>query len=253
MNYQMLMDTAVKVGEVMLSHGAEAHRVEDTVYRILKTAKLQTTEVFVIMTGMFATLSDPSMDTITVTKRVRFKGNNLKQICYANEISRKYCSGEITLEEAYEMITKGYQWEYRHLTAIFGDLLVITTFPLLVGGSYFDCIGAFLASLIVGGSIYLADKAHMHSFLRDVMVPFIAGASYLLLDRLLPFEIHQDAMIIACIMPLVPGVAITNAIRDTLNGDYVSGAARAVEAFIKALAIALGVGLSLMMLGGVLS
>ena len=83
MNYQMLMDTAIKVGEIMLSHGAEAHRVEDTVYRILKTANLQTTEVFVIMTGMFATLSDPSMETITITKRVRFKGNNLKQICYA--------------------------------------------------------------------------------------------------------------------------------------------------------------------------
>lgn len=253
MNYQMLMDVAVKVGEIMLSHGAEAHRVEDTVYRILKTANLKTTEVFVIMTGMFATLSDPSMDTITVTKRVRYKGNNLKQICYANKISRKYCAGEITLEEAYEMITKGYQWEYTHLTTILGDILVITTFPLLVGGSYLDCIAAFLASLIVGGSIYWADKTHMHSFLRDVLVPFIAGASYLLLDRLIPLEIHQDAIIIACIMPLVPGVAITNAIRDTLNGDYVSGAARAVEAFIKALAIALGVGLSLMMLGGVLS
>ena len=78
MNYQMLMDTAIRVGEIMLSHGAEAHRVEDTVCRMLKTANLKTTEVFVIMTGMFATLSDPSMETITVTKRVRNKGNNLK-------------------------------------------------------------------------------------------------------------------------------------------------------------------------------
>ena len=253
MNYQMLMDTAVKVGEVMLSHGAEAHRVEDTVYRILKTANLKTTEVFVIMTGMFATLSDPSMDTITVTKRVRFKGNNLKQICYANKISRKYCEGQITLEEAYEMITKGYQWEYSHLTAIFGDMLIITTFPLLVGGTFLDCVVAFLSSFIVGGSIYLADKTHIHPFLRDVVVAFLAGFSYLMFEKIFPFTIHQDAIIIACIMPLVPGVAITNAIRDTLNGDYVSGAARAVEAFIKALAIALGVGLSLMMLGGVLS
>ena len=87
MNYQMLMDTAIRVGEIMLSHGAEAHRVEDTVYRMLKTANLQTTEVFVIMTGLFATLSDPTMETITITKRVRSKGYNLKQICYANEIS----------------------------------------------------------------------------------------------------------------------------------------------------------------------
>ena len=253
MNYQMLMDTAIKVGEVMLSHGAEAHRVEDTVYRILKTANLETTEVFVIMTGLFATLSDPSMETITVTKRVRYKGNNLKRICYANNISRRYCSGEITLEYAYEKINQGYEWEYTHMTAILGDILIITTFPLLVGGSYLDCVAAFLSSLIVGASIYWADKSHMHTFLRDVIVPFIAGATYLLLEKILPFDIRQDAIIIACIMPLVPGVAITNAIRDSLNGDFVSGAARAMEAFIKALAIALGVGLSLMMLGGVLS
>lgn len=252
MNYQMLMDTAIRVGEIMLSHGAEAHRVEDTVYRILETANLQTTEVFVIMTGLFATLSDPSMEkTITVTKRVRTKGNNLKQICYANEISRKYCSGEITLEQAYEMAMKGYQWEYTHLTAIIGNIMVITTFPLLVGGTLIDCGVAFLASLIVGGSVFWADKSHLHPFLRDLAVAFLAAVTYVMFDYIFPFVIHQDAIIIACIMPLVPGVAITNAIRDTLNGDYVSGAARALEAFIKALAIALGVGLGLMMFGGV--
>ena len=251
MNYQMLMDTAIKVGEIMLSHGAEAHRVEDTVYRILKTANLKTTEVFVIMTGLFATLSDPSMETITVTKRVRFKGNNLKQICYANEISRKYCGGEVTLEQANEMAVKGYQWEYSHLVAILGNVMIITSFPLLVGGTLSDCGVAFLSSLIVGGSIFWADKIHMHPFLRDLAIAFLAAVTYVVFDWIFPFVIHQDAIMIACIMPLVPGVAITNAVRDTLNGDYVSGAARALEAFIKALAIALGVGIGLMLLGGI--
>lgn len=251
MNYQMLMDTAIKVGEIMLSYGAEAHRVEDTVYRILKTANLQTTEVFVIMTGLFATLSDPSMETITVTKRVRYKGNNLKQICYANEISRKYCGGEFTLEQANEMAMKGYQWEYSHLVAILGNVMIITSFPLLVGGTLSDCGVAFLSSLIVGGSIFWADKIHMHPFLRDLAIAFLAAVTYVVFDWLFPFVIHQDAIMIACIMPLVPGVAITNAVRDTLNGDYVSGAARALEAFIKALAIALGVGVGLMLLGGI--
>ena len=43
----------------------------------------------------------------------------------------------------------------------------------------------------------------------------------------------------------MPGVAITNAIRDTLQGDYISGGARALEAFLKAAAIALGVGIGM--------
>lgn len=252
MNYQLLMDTAVKVGEVMLSHGAEAHRVEDTVYRILKTANLQTTEVFVIMTGMFATLADPSIDTITITKRVRSNGNNLKQICFANEISRQYCEGTISLERANELINSGCDWAYRSYVSMLGNVLIVTTFPLLVGGTLTDCAVSFLASIVVAGSIYGANKLRMHPFMKDLVVAFLSGTVYLLLKKILPVPVHQDAIIIACIMPLVPGVAITNAIRDTLNGDYVSGAARAVEAFIKALGIALGVGLSLMLLGGVM-
>jgi uncharacterized membrane protein YjjP (DUF1212 family) len=202
---------------------------------------------------MFATLSDPSMDTITITKRVRYKGNNLKQICFANEISRQYCDGSISLEEAYEAIMEGCSWEYTRRAAFFGNILIVTTFPLLVGGTMGDCVASFLSSFVVGAGIWFADKIQMHPFTKDMIVSFLSGAFFLVLNRFLPFSIHQDAIIIACIMPLVPGVAITNAIRDTLHGDYVSGAARAVEAFIKTLGIALGVGLSLMMLGGVLA
>ena len=253
MNYQLLMDMAIQVGEMMLSHGAEAHRVEDTVYRILKTANLKTTEVFVIMTGLFATISDPSIDTITVTKRVRSRGNNLKQICYANEISRQFCDGWITLEEAMELVEEGCRWEYTMSMSILGNLMIVTTFPLLVGGSFYDCVASFAAGIFVSIAIYGAQKIQMHPFMKDLTVSFLAGTLFLALSKMLPFSIHQDAVIIACIMPLVPGVAITNAIRDTLNGDYVSGAARAVEAFIKALGIALGVGISLIMLGGILA
>lgn len=252
MNYQMLMEMAVKVGEVMLSHGAEAHRVEDTVYRILKTANLQTTEVFVIMTGMFATLSDPTIDTITVTKRVRSNGNNLKQITYANEVSRQYCNGSLSLEEAYELINEGCSREYSSFVSMMGTILIVTSFPILVGGTVLDCSVSFFAGIVVAGSCYWTEKLQMHPFMKDLLVAFISGAMYLLLKKILPVPVHQEAVIIACIMPLVPGVAITNAVRDTLNGDYVSGAARAVEAFIKALAIALGVGSSLLFLGGVL-
>ena len=54
--------------------------------------------------------------------------------------------------------------------------------------------------------------------------------------------LNMDTVIISCIMPLVPGVAITNAIRDTLRGDYISGGARALEAFVTAAAVAIGAG-----------
>ncbi len=72
------------------------------------------------------------------------------------------------------------------------------------------------------------------------------------------FGIYPDIniIIIGAVMPLVPGVAITNALRDTISGDFVSGVSKLSEAFGIAIAIALGVGtilhLRLLITGGVL-
>ena len=43
-------------------------------------------------------------------------------------------------------------------------------------------------------------------------------------------------------MPLLPGLAMTNAIRDTIRGDLISGIARATEALLVASSLAAGVG-----------
>ena len=62
---------------------------------------------------------------------------------------------------------------------------------------------------------------------------------------------NLDIVIISSLMPLVPGVAITNAIRDTLRGDYISGGARILEAFLTAAAIGLGAGTGMIFVGGI--
>ena len=43
-------------------------------------------------------------------------------------------------------------------------------------------------------------------------------------------------------MPLLPGLAMTNAIRDTIRGDLLSGIARATEALLIASSLAAGAG-----------
>lgn len=53
-----------------------------------------------------------------------------------------------------------------------------------------------------------------------------------------------DTAIIGVIMLLVPGVAITNAIRDLMAGDLVSGIARGADAFLAAAAISAGTGIA---------
>ena len=52
---------------------------------------------------------------------------------------------------------------------------------------------------------------------------------------------NMDHVIVGTIMYLVPGVAITNCVRDMLNSDVLSGTVRMVECLFIGLAIAIGV------------
>lgn len=50
-----------------------------------------------------------------------------------------------------------------------------------------------------------------------------------------------DKIIISGVMPLVPGVLITNAVRDMMAGHLTAGIAKGTEAFLTAFAIGSGV------------
>lgn len=52
-------------------------------------------------------------------------------------------------------------------------------------------------------------------------------------------------MIIGGIILMVPGVAFTNAIRDMVDSDYISGSVRMLDAVISFFCIAIGVGVVL--------
>ncbi len=52
--------------------------------------------------------------------------------------------------------------------------------------------------------------------------------------------ISTDMVMIGDIMLLIPGVAMTNATRDMLSGDTISGVMRFVESLLWAVALALG-------------
>ncbi|WP_373804604.1 threonine/serine exporter family protein, partial [Jeotgalibaca porci] len=66
---------------------------------------------------------------------------------------------------------------------------------------------------------------------------------------IMPVSISEDIMIISAIMPLLPGTALTNGVRDIFRGDYMSGGAKMLEALLIAIFVAIGIGSGLV-LGG---
>lgn len=251
MDTQLLMKTAALAGEIMLSSGAETYRVENTMYLILHTAEnIELAEVFVIMTGITATLKVKDEKTISVVKRVNYRSTNMNRILEVNSISRAYCGKEISLEEAYDKLTKIKKKVYTKLENRLGVIGICIGFAMFFGGHIGDVLAAFVVGIFLTLCMTVSEKLHFPSFLQDVFDSFgIAFASIML--KAIFVNLNIDVVIISSIMPLVPGVAITNAVRDSLQGDYISGCARILEAFLIAAAIAIGIGLGILSVGNI--
>ena len=77
---------------------------------------------------------------------------------------------------------------------------------------------------------------------RFIRAAFVIGLlAYLAVHFHLAVNI--DNIIIGAVMPLVPGVAITNSFRDILAGHLISGTARGTEAIFIAGSVGLGIAL----------
>ena len=252
-DYKLLANTAMLAGEIMLCSGAETYRVEDTMYHILKTSNIEATQVIAMMTGLVVTLNDPGFEQpVTMMRRVSERSTNVSNIVKVNDISRRYCEGKISLEEAYEELKHAKGKQYNRLLYNFATIGIAVGFAMMFGGSLHDIIAAAVVGAVLAGVMTIGKIAKLSSVLVHVLSGLGIAMLTVVIQRVLFADLSVNIVIASSIMPIVPGVAITNAIRDTIQGDYLSGCARILEAFLVAMAIAVGAGLGLLIVGGVI-
>lgn len=241
--HQLLYDAAMLAGTITLESGAEIFRVEDTMRRIMGLSGMSSVEVFATTTGIFATLAapdHPAGPSITQVRRITSRANNLSRICQVNEVSRELCAGRIPPQEAIRRLEEIRSLpSYPKKWVMAAILLSTMGFAVLFGGGAGEILGAAAACIAMQAVGLLLterlDNGFMDSLLKTVVIALATDCCCLLFPTL-----DGQTIIISAIMPLVPGLPITNAIRDTLQGDYNAGLSRAAEAFVIALAIAVG-------------
>lgn len=234
---------ALLAGENMAVHGAESYRVEDTACRILKTTGFSVAEAHATLTGLSITLSDPSMEQgITLSKRIVNRDNDLSQISRTNEISRRFVSGDLSVEQAIAALEKlNEKRYYSTLLCILCFALVSGSYSFMFGGTPRDALACALVGLVLGAVHWLLQKLRFLGFVLNFLVSLALGLLSVCVVLFLPIGQHLQPILSGAIMPLVPGITLTVAIRDLLHGDYLSGVARSIEALICAVFLAAGV------------
>ena len=235
---------AMTAGEIMLKNGAETYRVEDTMIRILNNCDFIEAESFVTTTGLFASVDSPS-GTVTQIKRVKNRTINFDKICQVNDVSRKCAEGAVSAEEALKSLQKiNTIPPVSPFVRLFAAGFTCFSFTYIFGGALMDCMNSFLTGFVMQLFFIQMNKNNISSVLTNMMCGAIIGLLSLMFLNI-RIGTNIDKVIIGAIMPLVPGVGLTNAIRDILEGDYLSGTSRIMDAVIVAVCIATGVGMVL--------
>ena len=239
-----VLETAMEAGHILLESGAEIFRVEDTMKHISRHFGVEATEenFFVLSNGIFTTGHKNGREFAKI-QHIPVHGARLSKVVAINQLSREIEQGKYTLDEVRERLK-----EIRALPEkpkplqILASGLGAAAFSYMLGGSLTDAGAALLAGLLLHVFVLFVSLPHMSKIIGNIC----GGALVTVVCALchgLGFGDSLSHMIIGSIIPLVPGVAFTNGIRDIADGDYISGAVRLLDAVLVFLCIAIGVGL----------
>ena len=119
-------------------------------------------------------------------------------------------------------------------------------FAVFFGGNLLDGVAAMLISLLICILETLLQKQDLQRLVQTMLISFLVGVSAFLTVRI-GIGVHVDKIMMGAIMLLIPGIAITNSIRDMLFGDTISGILRLVESILMACTVAVGFAMSILL------
>lgn len=249
-----ILTLAVELGDAMLRNGAEIYRVEDTVIHILKAYEIEDFDVYVLSNGIFASANEGKEDACSVIRHVPLGDVHLARISAMNQLARDITSKQCSLMDAWTRLDecKSIPNPRKSLWVV-GCGLGCSTLCFIFGGKLIDMAFALVIGVLLELLILWFNKQKMPRFAKCLFNSLFVTA-LAIIPVWMGLPVHIDKVIIAGIMPLVPGIAFTTSIRDFYNGDYLSGVIHLVDALLTALCIAAGVGIMLYFyrfLGGV--
>ncbi|MCI8633338.1 MAG: threonine/serine exporter family protein [Lachnospiraceae bacterium] len=243
-----LLHQFLSLGEALLANGAEISRVEDTLTRLGLAYGAERMNVFVITSSMIITMIFPDGQELTQTRRILSAGSsNFTKLEALNALSRDCCRAPKPPKELAKALAALDAAPPSRLRFYLGSVLAAGSFSIFFGGNIID---GLTAALFAFPLCFLQEKLPALCSSRVIynfLISLLVGLALCGCAALFPV-LHIDKLIIGDIMLLIPGIAMTNAVRDILIGDTIAGIMRLVETLLWAGALACGFMIAIMLI-----
>lgn len=232
------------IGQYMLQCGGEVSRVEDSIRRLCIAFGAERADVFTITSSIVVTIYANHFGAVTQTRRIMGSAYDLQRLEQLNQLCRKICAEHLSLEETEKelndiLATPQYSFGIQLMTYA----LISASFSLFFGGSWLDALASGVIGVVLKCLDRLIRSTEANAFLSALLCSLLGG---LLAGLSVKFHLghNVDMISIGNIMLLIPGVALTNSLRDMFSGNTISGLMRFIEAILLALTIAFGFALA---------
>ncbi len=248
-NYNELLELFLDFGEALMNSGGEVNRVEDSLGRMMRSYGALDVNVMVITPGIMVTATFPDGTTITQTRRIHTSVKpDFSRFKKLNALSRKCSVKPLSFDDLKKELEIIKNKNISKKRVYLGSIIAAASFSVFFGGSILDgVIGGLFGLLICLLQEYFSPNWPTKAFLY-FLTALVAGFGICFAANYISV-IHLDKIMIGDIMILVPGVALTNAVRDMLVGDNISGVMRVVESLVWTGALVAGFMIPMIMLG----
>ena len=236
---QKILEQILEIGGRLLTAGGEAKRVETAITRLCKAYGASSADVFVITSSIVVTARFDDDEPITQTKRITGYSHNLSEFNALNSLSRSICEKPVSAEEIAKMLSEVKHVRRSLPIKVLCWALVSSSFSIFFGGSAPDgFISAFMGialCLLKSGCDTLSLGNHF-----SIIICSVIGGLLSIFPGMAGLEVSQFYICIGSIMLFIPGMVLTNSIRDMLAGDTITGLLRFIESLIVSMAVACG-------------
>jgi len=243
-DYQVTAELCLLAGKIILRNGGETYRVEDTMTRIAEACGFPDSQSFVTPTGILFAIG--GANPVTRLVRISDRSTDLNKVTLVNELSRRISGGEWSADEALARLKEieRARGEYPGWLQIAAAAIASGCFLIMFRGGWNDFVPAMLAGGVGYFLLIVLQRLVPIRFFAEFLSSMMIGSLSILFVRTGVGQ-ELDLMIIGSVMPLVPGLLITNAVRDLMAGHLVSGLSKGAEAMLTASAIGAGIAVTL--------
>ncbi|AKU19143.1 hypothetical protein VV02_20245 [Luteipulveratus mongoliensis] len=246
-----VIDLALRVGETMLATGASASDVTGTVLRLTRAYGVRSVHVDVTYTSITISYHRGVMrDPLTVMRVVPALSSDYGRLEAIHTLVRDIVEepGEVGVAQDRLESILAMHHPYRRAIVTVAIGLLGASITALLAGSWALIVLSFVISMVIDRVQRFISLLGVSAFFAQAVGAAIPTTVAVLIWTLVPGEERQDlgvaapsTLVATTIVVLLSGLAVVSAALETLDGYYLTSAARTFEVVILSVGVATGI------------